>query len=106
MPICFLLLMFASPILLSANPQPEKQRYGLLKLDIDPSGTAMIMNGKYLDHDVWLISIKPGKHHVAIMKKGFKPFFKEFEIKGGAKITLNVKLAAVDSLVQNNDEPK
>ena len=71
---------------------PLMQKYGLLRLNVQPGEAETIIDGRFLDKNVWLISMKPGKHHIAIQKDGFQVYEKSFEISNGDRLTFDVKL--------------
>ncbi len=71
---------------------PLMRRYGLLRLNIEPSGSKLLIDGQFLDQDVWLISMRPGSHSLRVLKDGFKPYEKNFEISNGDRLTFNIRL--------------
>ncbi len=74
------------------------QHYGLLKLEIDGGESLTILDGKFLDKNVWLISMRPGLHTLAVQRKGYKTYEKHFEISDDDRLSFSI------SLEKDNDE--
>ncbi len=75
---------------------PLMLRYGLLRLNIEPSGAKTVLDGQFLDQDVWLISMRPGSHSLQVRKEGFKLYEKHFEISNGDRLTFDIRLEPED----------
>jgi hypothetical protein len=67
-------------------------RYGLLWLDIDPGDAHIALDGEFLDRGVWLISMAPGLHEVAVRKEGFLPWSRRVGIGPGESLKLAIRL--------------
>lgn len=72
--------------------QGASLRYGLLWLDIDPNGSHITLDGEFLDSGVWLISMAPGLHDIAVRKDGFMPWSRRIGIGPGESLKLSVRL--------------
>ena len=96
------LLLLAAPVL----PGPERAqapgaplgapsvpvRYGLLWLQVEPAGAHVALDGEFLDRGVWLISMAPGLHDVAVRLDGFQPWARRIGIGPGENLKLAVQL--------------
>jgi hypothetical protein len=72
-------------------------RYGLLWLEIDPSDAHIALDGEFLDRGVWLISMAPGLHDLAVRKPGYRPWHRRVGIGPGEKLKIAVRLEADSS---------
>jgi hypothetical protein len=73
-------------------PKPAPTRYGLLWLDLDPADAQVSLDGVFLDVDVWLISMAPGRHEISIRKQGFLPMDRSVGISAGENVRLALRL--------------
>jgi hypothetical protein len=67
-------------------------RYGLLWLELDPSDAHIALDGEFLDRGVWLISMAPGLHDIAVRKPGYRPWNRRIGIGPGEKLRIAVRL--------------
>lgn len=74
---------------LSPNPGSI---YGMVWLEVDPSGANMVLDGIFLDVGVWLLSVPPGSHILSVRKPGFRPRELRFGVSQGEKLTLDIRL--------------
>lgn len=72
--------------------QGTSLRYGLLWLDVDPAGAHIALDGEFLDAGVWLISMAPGLHDLAVRKDGFSPWNRRIGIGPGENLRISVRL--------------
>lgn len=70
----------------------EPVRYGLLRLEVEPGDAHVALDGEFLDRGVWLISLAPGLHDVAVRKEGYLPWTRRVGIGPGEKLRLSVRL--------------
>jgi hypothetical protein len=77
---------------LRAAPAAKPVRYGLLWLEVEPDDAQISLDGNFLDVDVWLISMAPGRHEVLIRKDGFRPVDRSIGIGAGESLRLAVQL--------------
>ena len=66
--------------------------YGLLWLEIDPANAKIVLDGRFLDVDVWLLSVPPGSHEIMVHKPGFKNFSQDFDIVSSQSLHLRIRL--------------
>ncbi len=77
----------------SASRAPSAAvRYGLLWLEVDPLDAHVALDGRYLDRGVWLISLPPGVHDIAVRKDGFRPWARRVGVGPGESLRLAVRL--------------
>lgn len=67
-------------------------RYGLLWLEVEPTDAHVALDGEFLDRGVWLISMAPGLHEVAVRKEGFLPWGRRIGIGPGESLKIAVQL--------------
>lgn len=72
--------------------QGASVRYGLLWLDVHPTGAHIALDGEFLDAGVWLISMAPGLHDIAVRKDGFTPWKRRIGIGPGENLRISVRL--------------
>ena len=58
--------------------------------------------GKFLDKNVWLISMKPGTHTMDIIREGYKSYSKVFDITHGDRLTFDVQLELKEVTAKND----
>jgi PEGA domain len=97
--VLFFTCLFSSFFLLLLFPRAEvngnsqdQSGYGLLWIEVSPSGASISLDGKLLDQSVWLISTAPGEHDLSIAKNGFQTISDSFEIKAGQNLKLKFDL--------------
>lgn len=73
-------------------PAPAPVRYGLLRLEIEPSDAFIALDGESLDKGVWLISMAPGLHYVSVRKEGFLTWTRRIGIGPGENLRISVQL--------------
>lgn len=73
-------------------PAPAAVRYGLLWLDVDPGEAQVALDGEFLDRGVWLISLAPGLHDLAVRKEGYRPYARRIGINPGESLRLEIRL--------------
>lgn len=73
------------------SPDPGSA-YGMVWLEVDPSGADMALDGTFLDVGVWLLSVPPGSHRLSVRKPGFRPRELRFGVSPGERITLDIRL--------------
>lgn len=71
---------------------PAASRYGLLWLEVEPPDAHVALDGEYLDRGVWLISVRPGLHDLAVRKEGFRPYTRRLGVGPGESLRLSVRL--------------
>lgn len=64
----------------------------LLTLEIKPVGSTTLLDGQWLDENVWMISLLPGDHRVEIRKSGFRTHTEDLEARPGERLRLSVTL--------------
>jgi hypothetical protein len=85
-------LMGLNPLRASASSPTVLPPCALLTLEIKPAGTTTLLDGQWLDENVWLISLIPGWHHVEIRKPGFQSFEQDLAADPGQRLRLAVSL--------------
>jgi hypothetical protein len=50
------------------------------------------LDGEFLDRGVWLISLAPGLHDLAVRKEGYRPYARRIGIGPGESLRLEVRL--------------
>ncbi len=92
----FLLLLF--PRAEENGNSQEKPGYGLLWIEVSPSGASISLDDVLLDQSVWLISTAPGEHDLSISKNGFQTISEPFEIKAGQNLKLKFDLVPIGGI--------
>ena len=73
---------------------------GLLDIQIEPSGASTVLDGLWLDTNVWLISLMPGEHSVEFRKEGFQTVTKQLSVISGEKLSLRIQLEKEGSVTK------
>lgn len=87
--------MATLPAKIGAESLPSATVYppcALLTLDIKPVGSMTLLDGQWLDENVWMISLLPGDHRVEIRKSGFRTHTEDLEARPGERLRLSVTL--------------
>jgi hypothetical protein len=75
-----------------AFPAAAPVRFGLLWLELEPGDAQVALDGEFLDRGVWLISLRPGLHDLAVRKEGFQPYHRRVGIGPGESLRLKIRL--------------
>lgn len=97
------MLLIASLLLFSGTAHSEDGSYGLLWLDLQPADANVVLDGRFLDAKVWLISVPPGSHALSVGKPGYKSYSSQFDIEASQSLHIDVHLDPEDSL--SGDKP-
>ncbi len=85
-------LFLRSPRAEENGGNTEKSGYGLLWIEVSPSGASIFLDDVLLDQSVWLISTAPGEHEISLSKNGYQSVTEPFEIKAGQNLKLKFDL--------------
>ncbi len=78
-----------------ANASPPVASFkpcALLTLEIRPVGSTTLLDGQWLDENVWMISLMPGDHRLEVRKSGFRTHTEDLEARSGERLRLSITL--------------
>ena len=103
---CFLVVGFSS-VCLAAKTKSKRSRKGALVVKCSEKGATVILNGALIGKTpLRPRALRPGTHRVKVTKGGYVHFIREFTVRAGRTMTINVDLQIIEpSLEMPEDIP-
>ncbi len=80
---------------------------GLIRLNSQPSGASVTVNGKFFGTTPIELAVKPNTdHNVLLFKDGYQPLSKSLRIKSGEETALNLSMNAIVGSINVRSQPK
>jgi diacylglycerol kinase family enzyme len=89
-----------------ATVPPPVTPSGRLKLETDPPGADIEIDGNFVGNTPSEIEVAEGEHTVTVKKAGFKDWERKLRVTGGSNVNLSAKLEKQDSQPSPDAAPK
>jgi PEGA domain len=93
------------PQTIVAAVAPPVATSGVLKLESDPPGADIEIDGGFVGNTPSEVQVAEGEHTVAVKKTGFKDWERKLKVTGGSKVHLNAELEKANGAA-NSEAPQ